>query len=89
MEKSDTHSMSRKRRLSDAYRFTGRVPNEHIVGIFGDQRARVVRLERTGKKLSVARAGKRGIAFTTARPGKFETYRVVTRGYTSNLRSDA
>lgn len=46
----------KKKRLSDAYTFPGYVPQEKVLGIFGDSRARVVRLERTGKKPSVVPA---------------------------------
>jgi len=43
----------RRRRLSDAYTFPGFRPRQFIEGIFGDHRARLVRLTRRGKKPSV------------------------------------
>jgi len=42
--------MGKKRRLVDEYRFPGFSPRATITGIFGDPKARVIRLERTQKK---------------------------------------
>jgi len=42
--------MGKKRRLLDEYQFPGFRPRSEIQGIFGDTKARVIRLERTQKK---------------------------------------
>ena len=42
--------MGKKRRLLDEYRFTGFGPRAEIKGIFGDSKARVIRLKRIQKK---------------------------------------
>lgn len=73
------------RRLSDAYRFKGFKPNEHIVGIFGEPGSRVVRLERTGEKLLVAPAEESARASMTGRPGASAICPAATLGSTSIL----
>ena len=42
--------MEKKRRLLDEYRFPGFSPRTEIKGMFGDSKARVIRLKRTQKK---------------------------------------
>ncbi len=42
--------MDKKRRLLDEYQFPGFRPRSKIKGVFGDPKARVIRLERTQKK---------------------------------------
>lgn len=42
--------MGRYRRLWDTYRFAGFTPQRTVFGIFGDPKARVIRLVRRGKK---------------------------------------
>ena len=42
--------MIKQKRLSDAYRFPGFQPMQKLVGIFGDPKARVIRLKRIEKK---------------------------------------
>lgn len=42
--------MEKKRRLLDEYRFPGYSQRAKIKGIFGDPKARVIRLKRTQKK---------------------------------------
>ena len=42
--------MGKKRRLLDEYRFPGFGPRAEIKGIFGDSKARVIRLKRIQKK---------------------------------------
>ena len=58
--------MGKKRRLLDEYQFPGFRPRSKIRGIFGDPKARVVRLERTQKKLHAV-AVARYIAVITTR----------------------
>jgi len=72
----------KNRRLSDAYRYPGFTPQERVTGVFGDSKARIVRLERTGKKLSVVLAGGSAEAFTIRRPVAPATYPVVTPVFT-------
>jgi hypothetical protein len=43
--------MRKPRRLDDAYRFPGFRPEPTVRGIFGDPKARILRLQRRGKKL--------------------------------------
>ena len=45
--------MRKHRRLQDAYRFRGFRPVSIVRGIFGDPKARILRLERREKKLCV------------------------------------
>jgi len=42
--------MKKQKRLLDEYRFPGFRPQAKIQGVFGDQKARIIRLERTQKK---------------------------------------
>jgi hypothetical protein len=42
--------MIKQKRLSDAYRFPGFQPEQKVVGIFGDPKARVIGLKRIEKK---------------------------------------
>jgi hypothetical protein len=42
--------MSKQRRLLDEYRYPGFCPRAKIRGLFGDPKARIIRLERTQKK---------------------------------------
>jgi len=46
--------MEKRRRLLDEYRFPGYRPKAKVRGVFGDPRARVIRLERVQKKRFVA-----------------------------------
>jgi hypothetical protein len=48
--------MGRARRLVDVYRFPAFRPRAAVCGVFGDPKARVVRLERRGKKPCVESA---------------------------------
>src|SRR5206468_3024997 len=44
---------TKRRRLLDAFRFPGFRPQEHVRGIFGDPRARIITLVRRSKKRRV------------------------------------
>jgi hypothetical protein len=46
--------MEKKKSLLGEYQFPGFRPKAGLQGIFGDQKARVIQLERTQKKQSVA-----------------------------------
>jgi|WetSurMetagenome_2_1015567.scaffolds.fasta_scaffold213168_2 hypothetical protein len=78
----------KKKRLSDTYAFSGYVPREKVIGIFGDSRARVVRLERTGKKLSVAHAELLLLRSMTEKTSGSVTFPAATLEYILKSRSD-
>jgi len=59
--------MIKYKRLLDAYRFPGFKPQQEVVGVFGDPKARVIRLKRVGKKLVVQNAVRRIVASMTAK----------------------
>jgi hypothetical protein len=67
--------MGKKRQLLDEYRFAGFRPEAGIQGVFGDHRARIIRLKRTQKKQSADVVGKYTEAITTRR---FDGYGVTT-----------
>jgi hypothetical protein len=57
----------RLRRLWDTYRFAGFRPGPTVVGVFGDPKARVIRLHRRGKKHAAVSVAARLEPGTTAR----------------------
>jgi len=57
--------MGEKRRLLDEYQFPGFRPRSEIQGIFGDPKARIIRLARTEKKRYVVAAAWCIAAITT------------------------
>src|SRR3989304_4792119 len=61
--------MQKHRRLWDAYRFSALRPRHTVRGIFGDPKARVLVLQRRGKKRPAAAVGGCTVPFTTARCG--------------------
>ena len=73
--------MGRKRRLLDEYRFSGFRPRAEIKGIFGDRKARVIRLERTQKKLYAGVAAKFIGVITTRKFDGYGIYPVGMPGY--------
>jgi hypothetical protein len=75
-----------KKRRTESYRFPGLRPREQVSGVFGDPKARVVRLERTGKKLSAALAESRIVDTMTAVQDGFATFHVATRACSSSSR---
>ncbi|MCH8039426.1 MAG: hypothetical protein IH977_03665 [Nitrospinae bacterium] len=66
------------RRLADAYRFPGFRPRATVRGVFGDPKARVLRLQRRGKKRRAAPAVKCPGCSTPTRSAGFGTCRVAT-----------
>ena len=64
----------------DEYRFPGYRPRAWIRGVFGDPRARVIQLERTGKKRYVGVAVRFTDAITTRRCVGYGTSPVGTPG---------
>lgn len=81
--------MRKRRTLSDLYRFPGCKPKRIIHGIFGDSHARVVPLNRQGKKLSAALAARFIVHSMTARPDLSATSPVAARECISNWISGA
>jgi hypothetical protein len=66
--------MGKNRRLLDEYQFPGFRPKAGMQGVFGDPRARVIRLERTQKKQSAAVVARHIGAITTKRFAGYGTY---------------
>lgn len=66
--------MGKKRRLLDEYQFPGFRPRSRIQGIFGDPKARVIRLKRTEKKQHVVAVGQCTAVITTRQFDRYETY---------------
>jgi hypothetical protein len=79
--------MEKKRQLLDEYRFPGFRPRTDVHGVFGDPKARVIRLERKQKKQSVDVVGKYTEAITTRRFGGYEICHVGMHGYTWKWKS--
>jgi hypothetical protein len=73
--------MRKKRRLLDEYRFPGFSPRAEIKGIFGDSKARVIRLKRTQKKQSAGVVGGFMGAITIRRCVGYEIYLVGMPGF--------
>jgi len=70
--------MQKQRRLWDAYHFPGFRPRATVHGIFGDPKARVVHLERRGKKQFAGAAAVSNGGGTTANDDGFATWAVET-----------
>ena len=68
--------MRKQRRLWDTYRFPGFRPRATVQGVFGDPKARVVRLDRRGKKRFAAAAVISSAVGTIASEDGFATWRV-------------
>jgi hypothetical protein len=73
--------MGKRRRLVDEYRFPGYRPNAEIRGVFGDPRARIVRLERAQKKRFVVVVVRFTGAITTRKYEGFEICRAEMLGF--------
>ena len=73
--------MPKQRRLEDTYRFPDFRPESTVRGLFGDPKARLVRLVRRGKKRLAACVDKCNEPSTTARVGGHATSPVATRVY--------
>ena len=74
--------------LTDVYHFPGFRPLSTIRGIFGDPKARVIRLSRRGKKQNVGSAAEFIGHFTTTRYAEFEIYPAATAEYIWNSKFD-
>ena len=84
-----TATAKRKRRLWDAYAFPGFRPEATVRGIFGDPKARIIRLRRRSKKRCAVVVDASVRAGTTARFAAYAIFRAATRGYISNLKFGA
>ena len=73
--------MHKHKRLTDAYRFPGFSPQQPVVGIFGDPKARVIHLKRLEKKLDARNVVKPIAVITTAKHVGFETFHAATPGF--------
>jgi len=81
--------MVKKRRLLDEYQFPGVRPRSAIQGMFGDPKARIIRLNRSEKKRHVAVAGPCIGATTTRQCGEYGTYPAGMPEYTWRWRFGA
>lgn len=72
--------MKKIKRLSDAYRFPGFKPKQVVKGIFGDSKARVIKLNRIEKKHAVPIVGKSNLASTTEKSDVSAIFPVATCG---------
>jgi hypothetical protein len=70
----------RAKRLSDAYRFPGFRPFEKVRGVFGDPKARVIKLIRRSKKLAVAPVGSNSRDATIVEHAGLGIFPVVIHG---------
>ena len=73
--------MGKRGRLLDEYRFPGYRPRADIKGVFGDPRARVIRLERVQKKRCVVVVVQFTGATTTRKCGEYGICPVGMRGF--------
>ena len=74
--------MGKKRRLLDEYRFPGFGARAEIKGIFGDSKARVIRLKRIQKKRYAGVVGRFIGVITTRRYVGYGIYPVEMHGFT-------
>ena len=74
--------MAISRRLTDLFRFPGVRPYATTRGVFGDSKARVLRLERRGKKTAAGFAARLYAASTTAKFTAFAISLVGTHAST-------
>lgn len=80
--------MEKKRHLLDEYRFPGFRPRAKIQGIFGDSKAKVIRLKRRQKKRYADVVGRFIGVITTRRFTGYGIYPVGMRGYIWKWRFD-
>jgi len=80
--------MHKYKRLWDAYRFAGFRPSPTVRGIFGDPKARVIRLQRRGKKRDVVSVATSRTVGTIAGCAECATCLVETPGFTWRWKSD-
>jgi hypothetical protein len=78
--------MKKIKRLTDAYRVPGFIPQQVVSGIFGDPKARVIRMNRIEKKHVVRIAGKNKQVSMIERSAEYGIFPVVTCGSSWNWR---
>jgi hypothetical protein len=81
--------MRKTRRLTDTYRFVGFTPQQMVVGVFGDPKARVIKLNRIEKKHVVRNAERSIMVFMTARYAVSAIFHAATPGSTLSWKSVA
>lgn len=81
--------MRKKKTLYDSYHFPGFTPQRSIIGIFGDPTARVIKIDRRGKKQHAVCAARFAGLFTTIRSAGSATFPVVTPASIWNYRYGA
>src|SRR5262249_24220173 len=81
-----TRAAKRPRRLWDAYCFPGFQPEQTVCGVFGDPKARVIRLNRRSKKRHAVVAVASRWAGTIASCGVCAICHAATRGFSWNWR---
>lgn len=74
--------LKKRKRLTDAYRFPGFRPRSEVKGVFGDPKARVISLERTGKKTFAEHVAGSVGAFTIIKFAAFAIFPAPTPGFT-------
>ena len=80
--------MGKKKRLLDEYQFPGFRPLSAIQGIFGDPRARVIRLKRTQKKRFADAVARLIAAITTRKCNRHGICPAGMPGYIWKQRSE-
>lgn len=80
--------MKKIKKLRDEYRFPGFYPKAAIKGKFGDNKARIIQLKRSQKKLNAVVVERFIIAFTTIKPKSLEIYPVVMPEFICQLKYD-
>jgi hypothetical protein len=78
--------MKKIKRLTDAYRVPGFKPQQVVSGIFGDPKARIIRMNRIEKKHVAPIAGRSTRVSMIGRFALYGTYPAVTCGSSSNWR---
>ena len=73
--------MRKPRRLVDEYQFPGFRPKARVKGIFGDPKARIIRLERTQKKRFADTVAPCTGVITINKPDGYETCPVALPGF--------
>jgi hypothetical protein len=79
--------MKKLRHLTDSYRFPGFYPAQAVTGVFGDPKARVIKLTRRQKKRRAGFVAGCTEASMTAKSAVCETSRAVTAGFTWRWKS--
>ena len=79
--------MPKYKRLWDGYRFPDFSPERTWFGIFGDSRARVIRLIRRGKKQFAVPVASSIVSSTIGRPAGFAICPVPTNAFTWKWKS--